>query len=69
MNYIKRLEAELAELKQRHEAGQQEIREFREHLASAKFVGDDNGERKDWIATSDVINRLGNIRDAFYGIA
>jgi len=55
MNYIKRLEAELARAKEVNAQVQERIHLAMEHIASPKFTGIDlDGSRKDWIATSDV---------------
>ena len=70
MNYIKQLQADNALLHARINATNNAIQDFREHLASPKFVGTETyGERKDWISTSDVNNHLSCIRDALHGIA
>lgn len=68
MNYIQTLQRELREANERADAAHALITEFRAHLASTKFHSDAK-ERRDWIATADVINRLSDIRDALYGIA
>ena len=60
MNYIKRLEKENAELRERALALENALRDFDAMLDSAKFHGTDiNGDRKDWIATGDVPARSG----------
>jgi hypothetical protein len=41
---------------------EREINYFLIHLHSDKFRGTDNGERKDWIATGDVILRMQEMR-------
>ena len=62
MNFIKRLQAENANLRQQMLDAQEEIQEFRAFvLQSPKFNGTENGERKDWISTTDVAARLQNI--------
>ncbi len=68
MNYIQTLQRELREANERADAAQALIAEFRAHLASAKFHSNET-ERRDWIATADVLNRLSDIRDALYGLA
>jgi hypothetical protein len=55
MNYIHDLEREIASLKARLKAKDDASVAFIMFLHSPKFVGEENGERKDWIATSDVI--------------
>lgn len=55
MNYIARLQADLAAAADALSAKAEAIQEFRVHLAGDKFVGTDtDGSRKDWIATGDV---------------
>ena len=55
MNYIARLQAELACANAALAATTEAIREFQVHLAGDKFAGfDSDGSRKDWIATRDV---------------
>lgn len=59
MNYIKRLEAEFAKV----QATKDNIDSFLAHLHSAKFTGvDTDGGRKDWIAKTDMINWLRDVR-------
>lgn len=66
MNFIKRLQKENDDLKAQMIAAQREIEEFRAFLFSSKFVGTEGGERKDWIATTDVASRLADIRSMLY---
>ena len=55
MNYIKHLQRENEEAKRRLDALTEQCQEFRAFLLTPKFVGvDADGERKDWIATTDV---------------
>jgi len=62
MNYISKLQAENLELKNKLAKVGAEINEFVSFLHSAKFTGtESNGERKDWIATGDVIRRIKEI--------
>ena len=68
MNYIKTLQADLIDARQRNEKALELVIEFRAHLASKKFHSDER-ERRDLIAVSDVLNRLSDIRDELYGIA
>lgn len=63
MNYILSLkeknETQYAQLK----AIEQEINDFISFLHSDKFAGvDSQGNRKDWISTGDVLNRMMEIR-------
>jgi hypothetical protein len=65
MNYIARLQAELAAAEATLEAKAEAIQEFRVHLAGDKFAGKaPDGSRKDWIATSDVNAWLARISTA-----
>ena len=54
MNYITRLQGELAEAKAEATSANQRLAEFREHLASPKFGPQADGERGDWISVADV---------------
>jgi hypothetical protein len=70
MNYIQRLRTEAAELQARIDATAQELAEFRAHLLGPKFQASDNDpDRRDWIATGDVLARLSNMRDTLQGMA
>ena len=63
MNYIKQLQAELAEKKEALRQIEQKIIDFKVFLASSKFTGTDlDGGRKDWISTNDVNDRLNSLR-------
>ena len=63
MNYIKQLQAENKSLNNQIENVQGEINNFISFLHSDKFSGQQSdGERKDWIATSDVLARLREMR-------
>ena len=54
-NYIKTLEARLQEKAEL-------VAEFRQHLLSPKFSGlAQDGSRKDWIATGDVLRWLAEL--------
>lgn len=54
MNYIQRLQAEVAELQAQQALIAERTQEFREHLNSPKFGPQADGERGDWIAVADV---------------
>jgi hypothetical protein len=55
MNYIARLQEELAGTKAALAAQAEAIQKFRVHLAGEKFAGfEADGGRKDWIAVADV---------------
>lgn len=61
-NYIHRLQSSVRELEQTIAAYSQGIADLRAHLQSAKFQGiDQDGDRKDWIATADVLRWLDGI--------
>lgn len=63
MNYIKQLEAKNAELTGQLDSIKNQLTDFLVHLNSAKFQGNDSsGERKDWIATADVIAAIREAR-------
>ena len=65
MNYIARLQADLAAAAAALSAKTEAIQEFRVHLAGDKFAGTDtDGSRKDWIATGDVHAWLARITAA-----
>jgi len=58
MNYIHELERENAALKARLKAKDDAAIAFMVFLRSPKFTGEENGERKDWISTGDVVHWL-----------
>ena len=59
MNYIARLQSELAEAHEQLQAKDEALRAFRAHIAGEKFSGfDSDGSRRDWIAVRDVDARL-----------
>lgn len=62
MNYIKNLQAQNKALKEQIGAMESQINNFVAFLHSAKFVGFENGARKDWISTGDVINWMREFR-------
>ena len=62
-NYIKRLERENKEKAERIAQLEADLIAFEVHVSSEKFTGsDETGERRDWIATGDVTDRLRIIR-------
>lgn len=65
MNYIKKLEEENKNLAVKLAKIMLELQDFTAFLQTAeKFKGtESNGARKDWIATTDVINRLQEIKN------
>ena len=63
MNHIESLRTMNRELIARHEEVTERIEHFRQHLLSPKFVGvDSDGDRKDWISTSDVLRFLEDLK-------
>ena len=63
MNYIKTLESIGAERAERLQAIHESIEWMRSHLLSDKFNGQDmDGDRKDWIATADVLRWIESLR-------
>lgn len=63
MNYIKTLESIVADRGERLAQLHQRIEDMRAHLLSPKFQGlDVDGARKDWIATSDVLRFIEDLR-------
>lgn len=65
MNYINTLQTIVADRGARLEALHSEVEWMRLHLLSDKFVGvDQDGERKDWVATSDVLRFIERLRAA-----
>lgn len=55
MNFIARLQADLAAARDSAMTKEAIIQEFRVHLAGDKFAGTEaDGSRKDWIAGADV---------------
>ena len=63
MNYINRLECQVADLQEKLENLTQALRGYHTELSySHKFVGvDADGDRKDWVATGDVTYRIEKI--------
>ena len=54
MNYITRLQSEIAELQKQQALIAERTQEFREHLNSPKFWHQADGARGDWISVADV---------------
>jgi hypothetical protein len=64
MNYIKQLEADVAELNNVVFTRADRIQEFRAHLQQSKFAPvQSDGSRGDWIAVADVNRWLQYIDD------
>lgn len=65
MNYIKTLESICDDRAARLEAIARQVEWMRQHLNSDKFKGQNiDGARKDWIATSDVLRWIEDLRHA-----
>ncbi len=62
MNFIKQLQADNKELKEKISSALVEINTFIIFLNSNKFRGTEGGERKDWISTGDVIRQMQEIK-------
>lgn len=63
MNYIESLRTMNRELTRHHEEVSERIEDMRAHLLSPKFQGEDlDGDRKDWIATADVLRFIEDLR-------
>jgi hypothetical protein len=60
-NYINTLQAENADLRGKLNEIEEWRAAFVRHLHSEKFRGTEGGERKDWIATGDVLAQLQNL--------
>jgi hypothetical protein len=64
MNYIKQLEEDRKNLANKVANIMIELSDFQAFLqTSPKFRNEPNQERKDWISTGDVINRLQEIKN------
>jgi len=61
-NYIQKLQDENKFRLEQIITVQAEINDFIKFLHSPKFFGLENGERKDWISTGDVLNFLIDLR-------
>ena len=66
MNHIKKLQQDNADLREALKQFDKDSAQFMTFLGSAKFTGTEAGERKDWIATNDVVNRLKEMRMAAF---
>ena len=62
MNYIKQLEERARILGAVRADAEAEIIRFQLFLNGPKFTGTENGERKDWISTTDVFHFLQELR-------
>lgn len=69
-NYIASLQQQANDLQTRIDAAAAELAEFRAHLLGPKFqAAAADPDRRDWIATADVLARLAHLRDALQGFA
>ena len=66
MNYIKQLEVDKKGLQTAANMVDDDIGRILAHLHGPKFTGTENGERKDWIATGDVIAMLRELRNTLH---
>lgn len=64
MHYIQQLRRAVAIREAQLRTMDAQIHQFRAFLHSPKFTGTENGERKDWISTGDVLNWLREAREA-----
>jgi len=58
MNHIHKLQIDLAQAQATIHSYKAQMAQFSAFLCGPKFTGTENGERKDWIATSDVLFAL-----------
>jgi hypothetical protein len=63
MYYVERLKRENAELNYKLVNVEEAFNNFVKFLHSPKFVGLENGERKDWISTGDVLRWIAEVRN------
>ena len=66
MNYIKLLEKQAEDKNNRLIKYSEFIDGIVTHLNSNKFIGEENGERKDWIATGDIIKMVNDFKREMY---
>lgn len=71
MNYIKQLQGELNDAGKAVELALSELEQFRRYLLTAsKFTGvEADGERRDWIATADVVRFIDQLRGSIVDAA
>jgi hypothetical protein len=62
MKYINALEYSNKELEEKQKNYHERLDEFKAHLYSDKFKNDDNSDRKDWIAVTDVLRWIDYIK-------
>jgi predicted TPR repeat methyltransferase len=66
MNYIKQLESDRETLQQAIARADRSLDGLLSFMHGPKFQGTENGERKDWIATADVIQWLRELRNTLH---
>ena len=66
MNYIKLLEKQAEDKNNRLIQYSIFIDGIVTHLNSSKFKGEENGERKDWIATGDILKMINDFKREMY---
>lgn len=66
MNYIHQLKRALAAKDAQLRSMDESFTLFRSYLNGPKFTGTENGERKDWIATADLIAWLQETQSASF---
>ena len=66
MNYIKTLEKQAEDKNNRIIQYSIFIDGIVAHLNSSKFKKEENGERKDWIATGDILKMVNDVKREMY---
>jgi hypothetical protein len=66
MNYIKTLEKISDDRGARLIKYEDFLNGIVAHLETAKFKGEENGDRKDWIATADIIKMIYDFKRELY---
>lgn len=66
MNYIKLLEKQAEDKNNRLIQYSIFIDGIVTHLNSSKFKGEENGEKKDWIATGDILKMINDFKREMY---
>ena len=66
MNYIKLLEKQAEDKNNRLIQYSIFIDGIVTHLNSSKFKGEEDGERKDWIATGDILKMINDFKREMY---
>ena len=66
MNYIKLLEKQAEDKNNRLIQYSIFIDGIVAHLNSSKFKGEEDGERKDWIATGDILKMVNDFKREMY---